>query len=628
MSKLTVSFLPVGLSVEVDKGLSILEAAQKGGVYISNLCGGEGVCGECKVFLKAGQVQGLDRSIELLGEEEVSKGYILACQSVPITDVVVEIPLEATVEAAQIVKDQTDALGERETPADRPVVEKIFMKLPPPTSEDNIADMERISRELRKTLGWRGYRMDLSCLQRLPQILRDSNWQVTCTLLREFEECRILCIEPDDTSKKNLGLAVDVGTTTVVAQLLDLSQNKVIDVEGKLNSQASYGEDVISRIIFACSKGSTEVLQKTIVADINELIQFLCSRNQIKPEDIWSIMAAGNTTMSHLLLGIHPCSIRLDPYVPGAYSFPIVKAREVGININPLAPLIVMPCVASYVGGDIVAGVLACGIHEKEGVSALIDVGTNGEIVLGNRDWLVCCSASAGPAFEGGGITCGMRATKGAIEKIKIQDGKVIYSTVGNARPRGICGSGLIDAIYELVRAKIIGQDGKFERGLSDPRFGYENDIPQYTLVYPEESETGKPIVITETDIDSLIKSKGAVYAAIKCLVEYVGLSFEFIENLYVAGGFGNYLDANKSIGIGLLPDIPRERIKYVGNTSLKGARLCLASHSAFERSLNLSRAMTNIELSTYQPFMNEYIAALFLPHTEMRLFPSVSYWS
>jgi uncharacterized 2Fe-2S/4Fe-4S cluster protein (DUF4445 family) len=274
-----------------------------------------------------------------------------------------------------------------------------------------------------------------------------------------------------------------------------------------------------------------------------------------------------------------------------------------------------------------VAGVLACGIHEKEGVSALMDIGTNGEIVLGNRDWLVCCSASAGPAFEGGGITCGMRATKGAIEKVKIEDGKVWISTIVNTRPRGICGSGLIDTIYELIRAKIIGQDGKFERSIGDPRLTYENDIPQYVLVYPEETETGRPIVITETDIDSLIKSKGAVFAAIKCLVDYVGLSFEFIENLFVAGGFGNYLDASKAIGIGLLPDIPRERIRYVGNTSLKGARQCLMSHHQFEKSINVSRSMTNIELSTYQPFMNEYVAALFLPHTDMKLFPSVSYW-
>ncbi|MFN3535667.1 MAG: ASKHA domain-containing protein, partial [Desulfatiglandales bacterium] len=334
----------------------------------------------------------------------------------------------------------------------------------------------------------------------------------------------------------------------------------------------------------------------------------------------------GNTTMSHLLLGIHPCAIRVDPYVPAAYSYPIPKAREVGIRVNPHAPLVVVPSVASYVGGDIVAGVLACKIYEREGVSALIDIGTNGEIVLGNKDWLVCCSASAGPAFEGGGISCGMRATQGAIEKVKIEGGDVVVSTIGNQRPKGICGSGLIDAIYELMKNRIIGQDGKFDRSRNDRRLTYENDIPEYILVFEEESATNRPIVITETDIDSLIKSKGAVFAALKCLIDYVGLSFEFIEDLFVAGGFGNYIDPKKAIGIGLLPDIPIEKIKYVGNTSLKGARLCLMSHLEFERALNISRSMTNIELSVYPPFMNEYVAALFLPHTEMRLFPSVNF--
>lgn len=621
MSKVTVTFLPMGLSVEVERGSSILEAAQKGGVYVSNLCGGEGVCGECKVLLKKGKADGLERSKELLGESEVKNGKVLACQTIPLEDAVVEIPLETAVEGAQIMVESEEE-GYKEH--GRPLVQKLFLELPPPNSEDNIADAERVFRELRKKLGWRGYTMELPCLQDLPVVLREKNWQVTCVLLKEFEEYKVLCVEPGDTTNKNIGLAVDVGTTTVVAQLLDLASKKVLDVEGKLNSQASYGEDVISRIIYACSKGGLEPLQSSVVRDINELILELCTRNRIDPEEIWSVVAAGNTTMSHLLLGIHPCAIRLDPYVPAAYLYPSTKARSIGIDVNPMAPLLVIPSVASYVGGDIVAGVLACKIYEREGVSALIDIGTNGEIVLGNKDWLVCCSASAGPAFEGGGISCGMRATAGAIEKVKIEGEKVLINTIGNLPPKGICGSGLIDAIYELMRNKIIGQDGKFDRSLVHKRLGYENDIPQFILAYAEETATGRPIVITETDIDSLIKSKGAVFAALKCLIDYVGLNFEFIEELFVAGGFGNYIDPHKAIGIGLLPDIPRERIKYVGNTSLKGARQCLMSHLEFERALNISRSMTNIELSTYPPFMNEYVAALFLPHTEMRLFPSV----
>jgi len=312
--------------------------------------------------------------------------------------------------------------------------------------------------------------------------------------------------------------------------------------------------------------------------------------------------------------------------VPTADEFPQILAKEIGIQINPRGILETIPCVASYVGGDIVAGVMSCGIPEHEEVRGLIDIGTNGEIAIGNKDWLVCCSASAGPAFEGGGTRCGMRAIKGAIEKIKITDGQLKYETIGNARPRGICGTGLIDCIYELVKNGIIGPGGKFDRNRSDDRLKIEDNIPQYIIAHPDETESGTAVFITESDIDNLIKSKGAVFAAIKSLTDYIGLGFEMIDTFYVAGGFGNFLDIPKSIAIGLLPDIPQEKIQFIGNSSLTGARMCLLSESAIETCVNISRSMTNIELSTYQPFTDEYIAALFLPHTNRNLFPSVAY--
>jgi uncharacterized 2Fe-2S/4Fe-4S cluster protein (DUF4445 family) len=259
-------------------------------------------------------------------------------------------------------------------------------------------------------------------------------------------------------------------------------------------------------------------------------------------------------------------------------------------------------------------------------VRGLIDIGTNGEIAIGNNEWLVCCSASAGPAFEGGGTRCGMRAIKGAIEKIEIVNGDIKYETIGQAPARGICGSGLIDCIYELVRNGIIGAEGKFDRDLKHDRFSIQDDIPQYTIAYGDQTEAGEPVVITESDIDNLIKSKGAVFAAIKSLVDYIGLSFDQIETFYVAGGFGSFLNIPKAISIGLLPDIPQEKIQFIGNSSLTGARLALLSENAFEKCINISRSMTNIELSNHQPFMDEYIAALFLPHTDRKLFPSVEY--
>ncbi|MCD4715744.1 MAG: ATP-binding protein [Desulfobacterales bacterium] len=277
-------------------------------------------------------------------------------------------------------------------------------------------------------------------------------------------------------------------------------------------------------------------------------------------------------------------------------------------------------------GGDIIAGVMASGIAEHEEVRGLIDIGTNGEIAIGNRDWLVCCSASAGPAFEGGGTRCGMRAKTGAIEKIEISGSGLKYETIGNAKPIGICGSGLIACIYELVKNGIIGPDGKFHRTRKDDRLAIEDNIPHYIIAHANETETGADVVITETDIDNLIKSKGAVFAAIKSLLDYIDLGFDQIETFYVAGGFGNFLDVPKSVAIGLLPDLPHEKIQFIGNSSLSGARMCLLSEKAFETCTNIASSMTNIELSTHQPFTDDYIAALFLPHTDRKLFPSVDY--
>jgi uncharacterized 2Fe-2S/4Fe-4S cluster protein (DUF4445 family) len=464
------------------------------------------------------------------------------------------------------------------------------------------------------------------CLQGLANKLRQSGWKVTATIARHNGMGLVMQIEQGDTTDKNLGLAVDVGTTTVVVQLVNLKNGEVIGVEANHNLQSRYGEDVISRMIFACGRGSLDPLHQAIITNINTLTRALAKEKDLNTKDINCLVAAGNTTMSHFLLGLMPCAIRLEPYVPTATVYPQIMAKEIGIDINPNAIVEIIPSVASYMGGDIVAGILACGLADKPETSCLIDVGTNGEIAIGNNEWIVCCSASAGPAFEGGGIKWGMRATKGAIEKIEIKDGHVNYGTIGKTKPRGICGSGLIDCIYELVRNRIIGQDGKFNPAIKDKRIVVDNDGPQYTLAYPEETETGQAVTITDTDIGNLIKSKGAVFAAVKSLIDYVGLSFGKLGNAYLAGGFGSSLNISKAISIGLLPDIDINRIQFVGNSSVMGARMALLSGPAFEKAINISKNMTNIELSRYVPFMNEFVAALFLPHTDSNLFPSVKY--
>ena len=624
MSHHTIHFLPADQSVEVADGATIAEAAQKADVFITNLCGGEGVCGKCRVQVAKGRADAEEHAKGFFSQDELMKGYVLACQTEIHDDLEIVIPPESRVDASKIMTG-----GESQTTAGielNPLVKKIFLALSPPTVEDNVPDVERISRALRKQLGWQTFDIPLDCLQTLSTKLRENDWKVTVTVAKHGKNYQILQIDPFDTAKSHYGLAVDVGTTTVVAQLLDLNSGKVLDVEGCHNKQASFGEDVISRVIFACGKGGLDPVQRAVVKNINTLIARLVEKNKISREEIDVIVAAGNTTMSHLLLGLNPCSIRLAPYVPTADEFPQIRASEIGIRINPRGILETMPCVASYVGGDIVAGVLASGISEHEEVKCLIDIGTNGEIAIGNKDWLVCCSASAGPAFEGGGTRCGMRATDGAIEKVEIKEGELFYSVIGGKKPRGVCGSGLIDCIYELVRNKIIGQDGKFHRQREDARLDFTDGIPEYIIAHSHETETGMNVVITESDIDNLIKSKGAVFAAIKSLIDYIGLGFDMLDTLYVAGGFGSFLNIPKAVAIGLLPDIPLEKIKFIGNSSLTGARACLLSENAFETCLNISRSMTNIELSIHQPFTDEYIAALFLPHTDGKLFPSVAY--
>jgi len=583
MGNHTVHFLPADRSVDVADGATIAEAAQQADVFITNLCGGEGVCGKCRVQVTKGRADAEAHAKGFFSQDQIMKGYVLACQTDIHDDLEIIIPAESRVDASKIMTGgESQATAELEL---NPLVKKSYLALSAPTVEDNVPDVERIIRELRKELGWHTFHIPLDCLQTISTKLRENDWKVTVTVAKHGGNYQILQIEPFDTARSHYGLAVDVGTTTVVVQLLDLNTGEVLDVEGCHNKQASFGEDVISRVIFACGKGGLDPIQQAV-----------------------------------------PCSIRLDPYVPTTDEFPQIRASEIGIRINPRGMLNVMPCVASYVGGDIVAGVLASGLSEHEEVKCLIDIGTNGEIAIGNQDWLVCCSASAGPAFEGGGTRCGMRATDGAIEKVVIEDGELHYETISGKKPRGICGSGLIDCIYELVRNNIIGQDGKFHRQREDARLDVEDGIPEYIIAYADETETAAHVVITESDIDNLIKSKGAVFAAIKSLMDYIGLGFDVIDTLYVAGGFGSFLNIPKSVAIGLLPDIPLEKIKFIGNSSLTGARACLLSEEAFETCLNISRSMTNIELSTHQPFTDEYIAALFLPHTDGKLFPSVAY--
>jgi uncharacterized 2Fe-2S/4Fe-4S cluster protein (DUF4445 family) len=633
-----VLFWPEGQKTTVEAGTTLLEAAQAAGAHINNLCGGQGVCGQCKVKIKKGRVEGVSRCLNMLTREEIEEGYVLACQTCVEESLEVEIPPESRLIGEQILTEgdvfsysepaaiEEPSHGEAKVPLHSPLTFRVYLELPPPDLDDNLSDLDRIYRELRRRWDVPHIDIELGVLRELGLILRENGWKITVTLGRTTGGLRIIEVQGGDTMRRNFGVAVDVGTTTVVVQLVDLATGQILTSLASHNRQIRYGEDVISRIIYACQKKEgLDALNRAVIENINELITQLVQREGMTLDDVTGVLTAGNTTMAHLLLGLPPCYIRVEPYVPMACMYPVVKAAETGIRIHPNGLLASVPSVSGYVGGDITAGVLASGMDDSPQLSMLLDIGTNGEIVIGNNDWLVCCSASAGPAFEGGGTKCGMRAVAGAIQTVSITDGEIDFSTIGGSRPVGICGSGLIDTMAALFRNGIIHPDGKFDMTRSHPRVQETDEAIEFVLVRADDSQTGRDIVITEYDISNLIKSKGAVFAAASVLVQSVGIEFSDIERIFVAGGFGNYLNIEKAIVIGLLPDLPIDRFRFIGNSSLAGARLALLSDQAFEKTRNIARKMTYFELSVSNDFMNEFMAALFLPHTHQERFPTVA---
>ncbi len=637
MSK-KITFLPDKNTITVDEGDNLLAAAAQAGVYIHAFCGGDGVCGKCKVRIKEGEVKA-DRAAQHLKSEEYDQGVRLACQATVVSDLVVEIP-ESVGKDGKALKRKpktTRAISARSLEAligkwdVDPPVEKRFVKVDPPTVEDNVPDLQRLLRAIK------GGCFDCleptydhpEMLKELPFILREANWEVTVLMLRgkrSREPDRIIAVEPGDTTDRLYGLAVDIGTTTVGGLLMDLNTGKVLAESTSYNGQIRYGEDVISRIIYSQRSGGLKTLQDKVVHTLNDIIQSVCKKVVISPSDISYIMAAGNTVMSHLLLGIDPKFIRESPYVPACSQFPLTRAAGLGVMAHPSVRLFLYPSIASYVGGDIVSGVHAFQMHKSPKITLFIDIGTNGEIVVGNEDWMMCTACSAGPAFEGGGVKYGMRASSGAIENFHMHP--VTYDpmivTIDRTKPRGICGSGLISIVSELFETGVVDRQGKFKRDLNHPRFREGHDGYEYVLAWSKDSLIGEDIVITEVDLDNLIRAKGAMYAGYQTLLEAVGMTFDDLDRIVLAGNFGAYIDLERAITIGLLPDLDRDKFFYLGNGSLLGCQISLDDHKRFRDRGDVSRLMTNMELSENPEFMNHYMAALFLPHTDMTLFPSV----
>lgn len=618
--KCIVHFEPSGLKVEVPHGAILLEAARDAGVYLSSICGGDGYCGKCKVIIDSGHFQ--QRPGVLLTPQEIRENVVLACETHVLSDMTVTIPKYHTLETSQILVDSgahrfSEMAEERgpETFEFDPLVQKLYLQMSPPTVQDHTADHERlyhaIGEQVDADILQTGYRV----LQKLPHVLQDSNYKATVMIGRRGGTTEVIEIE-EGNRRRNFVIAMDLGTTTVVAHLIDLATATTIDTEATYNSQISFGDDYICRIMYAEEHNAFDEMQNRLVQDVNNLTMTLAARQKISLQDITAMVCAGNTAMVHFLLNLDSRRIRREPYIAVASFVPPIRAAEIGIQINKRGLLYCLPGVAAYIGSDIVAGVLTTGIYRDEQTSLFVDIGTNGEVVLGNRDWLVCASSSAGPAFEGSGVRNGMRAGAGAIEKLRISyNGAIEYKTIGDVPPVGICGSGLLDSLAELFTAGIINRAGQFISD-GDPRIQDGEGGRQFQLVPPAN---GNPeIVITQADINNLIRSKAGVFATVRVLMASTQTQTSDLAAIYLAGGFGNFLDVRKAMIIGMLPEVPLEKIHFVGNTSLTGAKTVAMSRKALDTANRIAKSMTYFDLMSHPAYMEEFVRACFLPHTDL----------
>jgi uncharacterized 2Fe-2S/4Fe-4S cluster protein (DUF4445 family) len=627
MNECTVFFRPQDKSVTVEKGSSLLRAVQKAQITINNLCGGDGICGRCKMIVKEGDVSG--GISDKLTREEIKRGYVLACMTNVQSNLVIEIP-ESTL-ARDRVKADRDADRFRDFEQTysmkykpSPLIVKLYLELEPPSLANNTADHERLIEAVCRKLNLVcSFQMGLKIMKLLPDILRKNDFRVTVTLGLRKDVGEIMNVEGGNTEEKNYAIIVDMGTTTIVAHLVNANTMATMDAKATFNSQGIYGREVTRRIISAEKKGHDE-LQNLLIEDINNLIRHLAESNDVSLKDIASVVCAGNTAMGHFLLGLPTSNIRRYPYVATSVEPPPLRAAEVGIQINPRGLLYSLPGVSAWVGSDITAGILATGLHERREVSLLLDIGTNGEIVIGNSDWLVATSASAGPALEGASVACGMRAESGAIERVFPADGEIGYSTINDRPPKGICGSGIIDAVSTLLQLKYINRSGSFIDGNSS-RIKKIKGVKSYLLSEGAGKGENKKVYITESDIENVITAKAAIFSAMKILLKRLDMDFSDVDTFYISGAFGTYIGIENAVAIGLLPNIEREKFRFMGNTSIRGAKMVAFYKEAFQEIAEIRHTTTYYDLMGADDYLEEFRKALFLPHTDIEQFSAPS---
>lgn len=622
-----ITFLPFDTSIDVPSGTIILDAVRQSDLPLKATCGGEGTCGDCILHVVSGTYQCKPSAV--LSERLIKRGYALACLTEVHDDLTVRLPqfqqlsIKSVIDSKFFDEHKNDLSGVYEI---NPIVTMIDLQLPSPTVDDNYSDLKRVERELQKKHQIGEVTCEYSVLKTLAHAVREQEGQISTILFKSDQYWSIVDVRPQTKGKRIYGVACDIGTTTVSVHLVDLRDGKILKTASSYNQQIKCGEDIISRINYAQKSGRLQELHSLIVTTINQLIDKIVQEIRISHSDIYYASVSGNTTMIHLLLNLDPRYIREEPYVPTLNRVPFISSRPLGLEMNEEGKVHCAPAVGSYVGGDITAGLLCTPMmRDSETISLFIDIGTNGELVVGNRDWLITCACSAGPAFEGSGIKCGMPATEGAIEKVQLKkNGEPEYNVIGDSKPKGLCGSGLIDLLAELFIHGYIDRHGKFNERKAKERI-VETDAGRAFLI--EEGKKcywERDLTITQNDITNLIRTKGAVFSACSLLLKNTGLTNDKIEAVYIAGGFGQHLNIEKAIRIGLLPDLERDKFHYLGNSSLLGAYLILLSDKNRELLNSIVEKITYIELNTEPGYMNEYTGALFLPHTDMDLFPSV----
>ncbi len=626
-----VTFQPSGKSVSVDPGTELLDAAKLANIEIATPCGGKGTCGKCLVRILSGEVE--SNSTEILSETEEKNAHVQACRTkvldIPVTAGIPEqveikegISTDGFIDASLIRKELFP-----KSPQLAPLAFKLYVEVPEPKPEDGFSDVDRLTRSLQPECSKKEFVYSLSVIRSLADMLRDNHGKVTATLISLPEQYTVIDVEPGDSTSRQYGIAIDIGTTTVSVLLIDQSIDKIIAIRADYNAQIKCGLDIISRINYANRADRLEELRLLALKTMNKLINQVSDDSNVRSEEIINAVISGNTTMIHLLLGINPEYIRLDPYTPTLFEVPYLPAIEIGIDINPDSLVYISPAVGSYVGGDITAGLLCTDLStDTDQINLFIDIGTNGEIVVGNSEFLMTCACSAGPAFEGGGIEGGMRAALGAIEHVEVDEttGSAICSTIGDVPPGGICGTGMISLLANLFLSGWIDPAGKLNRTKESSNITLSSRQAFYTIVPAEETSTSKPIIISESEIANIIRAKAAIYSACCLMLDQVGIGFNDIVNVYIAGGFGRYLDLQASTIIGLIPDLPPEKFQFIGNASLIGSYMILISREFRKKQLSLTKRMTYIDLSKYPDFMDQYTAAQFLPHTDLSYFPTV----